>query len=67
MLWGQLLKLNDHRNMFSSSITFLHAVMGLALVRSGWTMLAVLGVNHVFSPAQTGELDLITVSILKMW
>ena len=67
MLWEQLLKLNDHHYLTSSSITFLHAVMGQALVRSGWMMLAVLGVNHVFSPAQTGELDLITVSILKTW
>ena len=30
-------------------------------------MLAVLGVNHVFSPAQTGGLGLTTVPILKMW
>ena len=29
-------------------------------------MLAVLGMNHAFSPATTGELDLTTVSILKM-
>ena len=41
--------------------------MGQALVRSGWMMLAVLGVNHAFSPAQTGELGLTTVAILKMW
>ena len=30
-------------------------------------MLAVLGVNHASSPAQTGESGLTTVSILKMW
>jgi len=41
--------------------------MGQALVQSGWMMLVALGVKRVFSPAQTGELDLITVSILKMW
>ena len=32
------------------------AGLGLAMVRPGWMMLAVLGVNHAFSPAQTGEL-----------
>ena len=41
--------------------------MGQALVESGWMMLAVMGVNHAFSPAQTGELGLTTVPILKMW
>ena len=30
-------------------------------------MLAVLRVIHAFSPVQAGELDLTTVSILKMW
>jgi len=30
-------------------------------------MLAVLGVNHAFSPAQTGELGLTTVPIMRMW
>ena len=40
--------------------------MGQALVRSGWMMLAALGVKHVFSPAQTGELGLTTVATLKM-
>jgi len=30
-------------------------------------MLAVLGMNHAFSPAQTGELGLTTVSTLRMW
>jgi len=30
-------------------------------------MLAVMGVNHAFSPAQTEELGLTTVPILKMW
>jgi len=39
----------------------------MALVRSGWMMLAVLGLNHVFSPAQTGELGHTTVATLKMW
>ena len=53
--------------MTSSSITFLHVGMGQALVQSGWTMLAVLGVNHASSPAQTGELGLTTVPTLKMW
>jgi len=41
--------------------------MALALVGSGWTMLVVLGVSHVFSRAQTGELVFMTVPILKMW
>ena len=41
--------------------------MGLALVKSGWIMWAVLGANRAFSPAQTEELELTTVSILKMW
>jgi len=41
--------------------------MALALVRFGWMMLVVLGVSHVFSPAQTGELVFMTVAILKMW
>ena len=54
-------------SMTSSSITFLHAGMGQALVRSGWTMLAVLGVNHAFSLAQTKELGPTTVTTLKMW
>ena len=39
----------------------------LASVQSGWMMLAVLGVNHAFSLAQTGELGLTTVPTLKMW
>ena len=43
------------------------AGMALALVGSGWMMLVVLGVSHVFSPAQTGELVFMTVPILKMW
>ena len=30
-------------------------------------MLAVLGVNHAFSPAQTEELVYMIVAILKMW
>jgi len=30
-------------------------------------MLAVLGLNHAFSPAQTEELGLTTVTILQMW
>jgi len=30
--------------------------LGLVLDRSGWMLLAVLGMNHAFSPAQTGEL-----------
>ena len=43
------------------------AGLGLALVQSGWMMLAVLGMNHVFSPAQTGELGWRSVTTLKMW
>ena len=43
------------------------AGLGLASVRSGWMMLAVLRVIHAFSPVQAGELDLTTVTILKMW
>ena len=43
------------------------AGMALALVRFGWMMLVVLGMSHVFSPAQTSELVFITVAILKMW
>ena len=39
----------------------------LASVQSGWMMLAVLGVNHAFSLAQTGELGLTTVPIMRMW
>ena len=50
----------------SSNIAF-SAELGLALVPSGWMMLAVLGVSHVFSPAQTEESGLIIVTILKMW
>ena len=38
-----------------------------ALVRSGWMMFGVLGVKHVFSPAQTGELGLTIATIPKMW
>jgi len=49
-----------------SNIVF-SAGLGQALVESGWMMLAVLGVNHAFSPAQTGELGLTTVPTLKMW
>ena len=41
--------------------------MGQALVQSGWMMLTVLGVNHVFCPVQTEELGPTTVSTLKMW
>jgi len=41
--------------------------MALDLVGSGWMMLVVLGVSHVFSHAQTGELVFITVAILRMW
>ena len=43
------------------------AGLGPASVRSGWMMLAVLRVIHAFSPVQARELDLTTVSILKMW
>ena len=43
------------------------AGMALDLVRSGWMMLVVLGVSHVFFPAQTGELVFITVPIPKTW
>ena len=43
------------------------AGMALDLVGSGLMKLVVLGVSHVFSRAQTGELVFITVSILKMW
>ena len=45
------------------------AGLGKALVRYGWMMLAVLQlqVNHVFSHAETGGLDFITVPISKMW
>jgi len=43
------------------------AGMALDLVQSGWIMLVVLGVSHVFSPAHTTELVFITVAILKMW
>ena len=56
-----LLKLNCHLHPISS------AGMAQALVRSGWMMLAALGLNHVFSPATTGELGLTTVATLKMW
>jgi len=49
------------------STLFSSAGLGQALIGSGWMMLAVLGVNHVFSPAEIGGLDRITVSILKMW
>jgi len=55
-----------HQSRLLSSITS-SAGLGQALVRSGWMMLTVLGVNHAFSPAQTGELDLTIVSTLKMW
>jgi len=41
--------------------------MTLALVRFGWMMSVVLGVSHVFYPAQTVELVFMTVAILKMW
>ena len=40
------------------------AGMAPALVRFGWMILIVLGVSHVFSPAQT--MDFMTVAILKM-
>jgi len=53
--------------MTSPSITFLRAGLGQALVPSGWMKLAVLGVNHVFSPAQTRGLGHTTVPTLKMW
>jgi len=55
-----------HQSRLLSSITS-SAGLGQALVRSGWMMLAVLGVNHAFSPAQTGELGLTTVPIMRMW
>ena len=42
----------EHRE-YKSNITS-SAGLGLVPVRSGWMMLAVLGVNHAFSPAQTG-------------
>ena len=51
----------------SSNITTFSAGMGQALVQSGWMMLTVLGVNHVFCPVQTEELGPTTVSTLKMW
>ena len=41
--------------------------LALALIQSGWTMLAVLQVIHAFSPVQAGELGSTTVAILKMW
>ena len=41
--------------------------LGLALDRSGWTMLIVLALNHASSPAQTLVLDPTIVSILRMW
>ena len=43
------------------------AGMGLALDRSGWMMSVVLVLNHVLPPAQTEELDQMTVVILRMW
>ena len=43
------------------------AALGLALVGSGWMMLAVQGLNHSFSPVKTRELDHTTVPILRMW
>ena len=48
---------------------FTSASAGLDLVldQSGWIMLFVLVMNHASSPAQTGELEYITVTILKMW
>ena len=51
----------------AQSLSLYSPGMALAWVRSGWMMLAVLGLNHVCSPAQTGELGLTTVPILKMW
>ena len=51
----------------AQSLSLYSPGMGQALIRSGWMMLAVLGLNHVCSPAQTGELGLTTVSIAKMW
>ena len=62
---GALLKLNCRHHRTSSNITFL-AGMGLALDQSGW-MMSVLGLSQAFSPAQTGELGLTTVPILKTW
>jgi len=44
------------RNGHFYPMSLFSAGLGLALVRSGWIMLPVLGMNHVFSPAQTGEL-----------
>jgi len=55
-----------HQSRLLSSIAS-SAGLGQALVRSGWMMLAVLGVNHASSPAQTEELGLTTVATLKMW
>ena len=54
-------------NKTSSNITTFSTGTGQVLVRSGWMMLAALGVKHVFSPAQTGGLGLTTVATLKMW
>ena len=52
-----------HFCTFNSSAGYL----ALALVGSGWMMLAVLGVNFAFSPAQTGELGPTTVTIPTTW
>ena len=54
-----------HQSRLLSSITS-SAGLGQALVRSGWMMSAVLGVNHALSPAHTGRLGPTTVPILKM-
>ena len=54
-----------HQSRLLSSITSC-AGLGQALVRSGWMMSAVLGVNHASSPAHTGDLGPTTVPILKM-
>ena len=50
-----------------NDLTNFTAGLALALVGSGWMMLAVLAVKHSFSLAQTEELVLTTVAILMMW
>jgi len=61
----QHFKLNCYHSRTSSNVIF-SAGMGQALAQSGWMMLAALGVKHVFSPAQTGELGPTTVATLRM-
>jgi len=62
---GALLKLNWFHHRTSSNITF-SAGMSLALDQSGGMTLCV-RLSHAFSPAQTRELGLTTVPILKTW